>query len=60
MEDKIKQELKNCNTLNEMWAVLNKYWDLDTQLGPLGKPLAVTQLSSKIGRITTTLSIKKR
>lgn len=56
----IKKDLQECNTLNEMFAVLNKHYDLDTRLGSLQKPLAISQIGSRMEFIAKTLSIKKR
>ena len=56
----IKKELEKCNTLNEMFKVLDKYYNLDTKISPMLKPIAVKMIADKLKTITTFLSIKER
>jgi hypothetical protein len=59
-DEKIKAELTKCNSLNEMFKVLDKYYDLDKKISPMLKPTAVYQITKNIKTITTALSIKER
>jgi hypothetical protein len=61
MTDKeLQSELKKCNTLNEMWDVLDKFYNLDTPLGILTRPMAANQLAQRVETFAQLLSIKKR
>jgi hypothetical protein len=59
-EKELKAELKKCDTLNQMWNVLNKFYNLDTPLGILTKPMAASQLGQRVETFATILNIKKR
>lgn len=59
-ETQIKNELDNCNTLNEMFAVMNKYYNLDQPISKMLKPIATKTINDKINVITKFLNIKKR
>lgn len=59
-EHQIKKELDNCSTLNEMFKVLGKYYDLDTKIKPMVKPIAVKMIADKIKTITQFLMIKEK
>lgn len=50
--DKIYQaELNKCNTLNEVIAVTNKYYNLDAPLGIMSKTLVVNGITQLIKMI---------
>lgn len=57
---KIEAELKKCKTLNQMFSVLNKYYDLDTPISDMLKPITVKKLSENIEKIRVFLGIKER
>lgn len=57
---RIEAELKKCRTLNEMFTVLNKYYDLDTPISEMLKPITVKKLNENIDKIRVFLGIKER
>ncbi len=44
----IKDELKLCNTLNEMFDVLDEHYDLDQRIGSIGKAIIVNSVNNII------------
>jgi len=54
--DEIKEELKSCNTLNEVFDVLDKHYDLDQRIGYIGKTLLV----NSVRKIILATGAKKR
>lgn len=59
-EKELRAELKQCNTLNEMWSALNKFYNLDTNLGAVSKNIVAAQLAQRVEVFANMLSIKKR
>jgi len=51
MNAKLKEELKRANTLNEVLAMVNKYYDLDKPLGVAGKAVVVSGIGGVIRAI---------
>ena len=54
--ENLNKELKNCNTLKEIIATMDKYYNLDQPLGVMSKATVLSGLDSVI-KIT---QIKKR
>lgn len=52
----MEEEMRKCESLAEMLAVLNKYYDCDRKLGPLYKNVVLTALP----RIINAAGLKKR
>lgn len=50
-KEEIEEELKLCNTLNEVFDVLDKYYDLDQRMGIISKSILIPNVN-KIIRIT--------
>lgn len=44
MDEQIKEELKQCKNLNSMWLILNKYYDMNKELGMLGKSAVINNI----------------
>lgn len=56
MNPQCEKELSECKSLKQMIDVLNKYYNLDQELGSIAKSLA----KSNIPKIVFMLNIKKR
>ena len=56
MVNEIKDELKSCDTLNEIFDVLDKYYDLDQRIGLIGRSIIV----NGVNRIILITGAKKR
>lgn len=48
MMNEIKDELKSCHTLNEVFDVLEEHYDLDQRIGPIAKSILVNSVSQII------------
>jgi len=46
--NELKDELKLCNTLNEVFDVLDEHYDLDQRMGPISKSILVNSVSNII------------
>lgn len=46
--DEVKDKLEKCNTLNEVFAVLDEYYDLDQRLGVISKSLLLNSVPNII------------
>jgi len=44
----LEQDLKSCETLNEMWGALGDYYDLDHPLRPIAKGITIKAFLSRI------------
>lgn len=51
--DHLKDELKQAKTLNELWDVLDKHYDLDAPLGAISKGMIINNLTKNFGLILT-------
>jgi len=51
MEEDLKEALKKCKTLNEMWATLDTYYDLDKELGTITKGVVVINFIRNLERL---------
>lgn len=51
--DHLKEEMKEAGTLNELWAVLDEYYDLDKRLSPIAKGMIINSLLKNFGLILT-------
>ena len=51
MNPKLKEELKNATTLNEVLRMVNKYYDLDQPLGIAGKAVVINGIGTVIRAI---------
>lgn len=47
-ENEVKDALKSCNTLNEVFDVLDKYYDLDQQMGLISKSILISKVNTII------------
>ena len=54
--DEIKDELKSCRTLNEVFDVLDEHYDLDQRIGPIAKSILV----NSVNKIIIMTGAKKR
>jgi len=54
--NEVEEKLENCNTLNEIFDVLDEYYDLDQQIGPISKVILV----KNVGRIIKITGAKRR
>lgn len=54
--NEVEEKLQNCNTLNEIFDVLDDYYDLDQQIGPISKIILV----KNVGKIIKITGAKKR
>ncbi|MAJ74148.1 hypothetical protein CMK13_14180 [Candidatus Poribacteria bacterium] len=52
----MKEQLKNCNNLNDIIKVVNKFYDLDQKLGTVSE----TVVKSAIQNVINTCRIKER
>lgn len=57
LDRQFKDDLKNCNTLNEVLAICNKYYDLDQPMGIASK-IVVVQGIQKIIKIINAIRRK--
>lgn len=55
-EDEIKDRLKSCNTLNEVFDVLDEYYDLDQRMGFISKSI----LLQSVNKIILVTGAKRR
>ncbi len=55
-ENEVKDALELCNTLNEVFDVLDKYYDLDQRMGLISKSI----LASSVNRIILLTGAKRR
>jgi len=51
--DHLKDQLKECDTLNELWNVLDAHYDLDKPLGAISKGVIINNLIKNFGLILT-------
>lgn len=51
--DHLKEEMKEAETLNEMWDVLDEHYDLDMPLKPIAKGMVIGGLIKHIGTVLT-------
>jgi len=51
MDAELHEELKDCDTLNEMWTTLNEYYDLNTKLGVITQKLVVAKFAKNMGKM---------
>jgi len=51
MNEELKEELRDCDTLNEMWTTLNEYYNLDTELGTITKGVVVVAFIKNMDRL---------
>ena len=54
--DELRDDLKLCNTLNEVFDVLDKYYDLDQKMGLISRSI----LLSNVRKIILMTGAKKR
>ena len=59
MED-LKEEISGANTLNEIWTVLNKHYDLDKPLGYITGKVVKNLLLKNFEKLVAGAGIKKR
>lgn len=52
----MKEQLKNCNNLNDIIKVVNKFYDLDQKLGAVSESV----VKSAIQNVINTCRIKER
>jgi hypothetical protein len=48
VKDRLKTELKNCNTIKEVISTVDKYYNLDQPLGVMGKAAVINGVFSVI------------
>jgi hypothetical protein len=60
IETDFKEALNKCNTLDEMFEVIRKFYKTETKISPMLKPITVKTIAEKITFITKFLSIKER
>lgn len=56
LEQNFKDELNACKTMNEIFNVVNKFYDMDQKLGVASKAVIVSQM----GRIINIVGAKER
>lgn len=56
----LREELKKCNTLNEMWMTLDEWYDLDTELGTITKGVVLIAFTDKFGKLLKATGIPER
>ncbi len=54
--NEIKDKLASCNTLNEVFDVLDDYYDLDQQMGPISKSI----IHKSVNKIILITGAKRR
>ncbi|MCH7850941.1 MAG: hypothetical protein IH845_04835 [Nanoarchaeota archaeon] len=47
-ENEVKDKLKLCNTLNEIFDVLDAYYDLDQRIGIISKSILINSVNKII------------
>ena len=60
MNEDLKRELKECDTLNEMWIVLDEHYNLDHELGSITKGVVITSFISNLGKLLKATRIPER
>lgn len=60
MKEKISAELRGCKTLNQMWTVLNSYYDLDKEIGIVSKSIIVPKLTENIEYLAKLIGAKRK
>jgi len=60
MNKNCDKELNEAGTLNEMWAVLNKYYDLDKPLGIASGAIVKAKFRANVDTIINVLRINER
>lgn len=51
--DHLKNQLKEADTLNELWDVLDAHYNLDMELGTISKGMIINNLIKNFGLILT-------
>lgn len=51
MDEDLKEDLLECDTLNEMWETLDCYYDLDHSLGTITKKIVVAKFVKNISKL---------
>lgn len=46
--NEVEENLKSCNTLNEVFDVLDRYYDLDQQMGVISKSILLNSVNKII------------
>ena len=59
-KDELERELKECGTLNQMWAVLDKYYNLDHKVGTISKSIIAAKLVNNITSIQVITRLPER
>ena len=59
-KDQLERELKQCATLNEMWAQLDKYYNLDHKIGGIAKGIIAKKLVNNIASIQVITRLPER
>ncbi len=56
----LKEELKECDTLNQMWMKLDDYYDLDKPIGKIVRSIVVTKLLNNFDKLLIITRIPER
>jgi len=56
----LREDLKECSTLNEMWMVLDEHYDLDKELRPIAKGITINAFVTKINVLLKATGTPKR
>ena len=51
MNNELKEDLKGCETLNQMWATLDEYYNLDKPLGTITKGVVINNFIRNLGTL---------
>jgi hypothetical protein len=60
MNKQCEHEVKKANSLNEMFAIINKYYNLDKQFGMVAGTLAKGKIISNFDNVINALQIPER
>lgn len=60
VEYDFKTALNKCDSLDEMFEVIRKFYKTETKISPMLKPITVKTIADKIQFITKFLSIRER